>query len=254
MLHRILTTFVLLVPNALAAPYSYPNETFTGETTQNGTLPNSTSLYTATGPTATATTFPPRPSGPPCLNTFYPSELRILNSRYALYNQTELHTRTNMFMALRQREDTFQVATQVQFNDVVAPNWTGCHLKFDIPGDSFQTYSGPQPILYVYQVTREAGSVANWDTYEPAIVSANDLVVYGTVDGASVQQKGITEHYQGYYDIGSGPCNQTMTFQVGLAFDGGDEVNYWQFIDTQPPLSPVHGFKLWSGDNWCIGQ
>ncbi|KAF1961709.1 hypothetical protein CC80DRAFT_384079, partial [Byssothecium circinans] len=233
-----LTSCALLLPVIIASPYPYPNGT-----AFNGVTPTGTSGCSA--PTAaTVIGPPPRPSGPLCLDTFYPSELRIVDSRYATFNETELHARTNMFMALRQREDTFQVATQVQFIDVVAPNWTACHLKLDLPAENLQMQTGPKPILYVYQVEREAGSMANWEMYEPAYTGADQLILYGAINGTNGQQSTTREFYKGYYDIGSGPCNQTMTFQIGFGFDGGDEVNYWQFINTRPPLIPAQGFKI----------
>ncbi|KAK3214229.1 hypothetical protein GRF29_28g2443496 [Pseudopithomyces chartarum] len=108
----------------------------------------------------------------PC-QTLYPSEYRVMNSRYPIYNQSPLHGQKEFFMLLRQRASTFQVASQVQFftpnnsfNSSFPPNAT-CKLQIQLPAHDMQNTLGAEPIFNVYQVERGAGVPATWQTLLP---------------------------------------------------------------------------------------
>lgn len=115
-------------------------------------------------------------------------------------------------------------------------------------------YGGPQPILSIYQVARAPGNIATWSSYEPANLSLHNPLHVGEVNGSAWEQYRIFKYFNGYYDAASVPCNETLTFQIGMAHEGGELlVNSWQFVNTNPPLTPVQGFKIWAGDKWCYG-
>jgi hypothetical protein len=238
-----LTALFTLLPVALTSPpptyYPYPNTT-------NATYP--TGSGTGTGvPTPTFTPLPV------ACETFYPSELRILSSRYPSYEMSPLHGRTGMFMLLRQRPDTFQTVTQLQFTlpATYAANTSNatCHLHLHLPQPSTQTITGPQPIFNLYQVAREAGAPATWDMFDAKDVSAGgpEPKVFGQVNGTAEARDKQRAEKAGVYDIGPTCCNETLTWQMGMAFDGGDEVNYWNFLNVRPPAVPEQGFRLVTG-------
>ncbi|KAF2686415.1 hypothetical protein K458DRAFT_364249 [Lentithecium fluviatile CBS 122367] len=241
----MLTTLLFLstlLPTTLTTNpyYPYPNGT-------NSTNPTSPSASGTSVPTPTLSPIPI----PPC-QTFYPTDLRILNSRYPNFDMSPLHGRDNMFMLLRQLPSTFQIATQVQFTlgpvspSTYSPNAT-CHLHLALPLTSTQTIAGPQPIFNLYQVAREAGSLATWDMFEARNVSGWEPAVFGQVNGTAEARDTQWATQGGLYDIGPTRCNETLTWQAGMAFDGGEEVNYWEFINVRPPASPEQGFRVVTG-------
>lgn len=233
------TTIAYLV--AIALLHTHP-------TTSRPLWPNTTS------PNACTPSPPAAAAAPPC-PTLYPSEYRIMNSRYPSWDQTPLHAQKDFFMLLRQRPDTFQVATQVQFytpatnttNSTTAalpPNST-CTLQLQLPPADMQTTAGAEPIFDVYQVSREAGRPASWDTYEKGYNSSMD--VFGRVNGTREAQERAWEEDGGLVGVGSTACNETLTWQIGMAFEGGAEVNYWDWVDVQMPFTPARGFRVLVG-------
>ena len=104
---------------------------------------------------------------------------------------------------------------------------------------------GPEPIFNLYQVEREAGVPANWNTYERG--HNESLAVFGQVNGTLEAQARARNETGGLLEIGETACNETLTWQMGMAFDGGQEVNYWDFINVEPPLNPVQGFRVVTG-------
>lgn len=105
-----------------------------------------------------------------------------------------------------------------------------------------QTTAGAEPIFDVYQVSREAGRPASWDTYEKGYNSSTE--VFGRVNGTREAQERAWEEDGGLVGIGSTKCNETLTWQMGMAFDGGAEVNYWDWVDVQMPFTPARGFRV----------
>lgn len=207
-----------------------------------------------TNPTAWAnsTTSPTLPTALPC-QTLYPSEYRVMNSRYPGWDQSPLHNQMNFFMLLRQLDSTFQVASQVQFFTpgdpnstlpLLAPNST-CHLQLQLPQPDMQTTTGPEPIFNVYQVEREAGVSAFWNSYEPGHNAS--VPVFAQVNGTTEALAEQWNKTNGLVDIGATRCNETLTWQMGMAFNGGAQVNYWDFIDVAPPLNPIQGFRVLTG-------
>jgi len=197
----------------------------------------------------------PTSSAPTCCQTFYPSEYRVLNSRYPGWgngtgsSQSPLHVRTDYFMLLRQQDDTFQVATQVQWTNLRAqvPLNTTCMLQLQLPTDDLQVVTGSRPIFNAYKVEREAGVPAAWDTYEAKESTELHPPIFGQVNGTPEAQSRQRSLNQGIYDVGATDCNDTMTWQMGMAFNGGDEVNYWSFLSVSPPASNIQGFRLLAG-------
>ncbi|KAL1605106.1 hypothetical protein SLS60_004649 [Paraconiothyrium brasiliense] len=174
-----------------------------------------------------------------------------MNSRYPSWEQAPLHGQKDFFMLLRQRADTFQVATQVQFSnlqDNVPPD-SKCLLQFQLPTKDTQNTLGTQPIFNVYQVAREAGVPAMWNTYEPAVIAVKNgtVPVFGQVNGTLEAQQRTWNETAGLVEIGATDCNGTLTWQMGMAYDGGAEVNYWDFLGVDPPLNPVQGLRVITG-------
>lgn len=187
----------------------------------------------------------------PLCQTFYPTEYRVMNSRYPTYDESPLHSNKNFFMLLRQRNDTFQVATQIQWSGLAAqiPPNTTCTLQFQLPTADMQTTAGTEPIFDVYQVEREAGVAATWNTYDPwtNVTNGTTSSVFGRVNGTAAAQSDQWNQTGGLYEVGVTDCNDTLTWQMGMAFNGGEEVNYWDFVGVAPPASPIQGFRLLNG-------
>lgn len=208
-------------------------------------------LSNESAPTACNATSSSATIAPPTCQTFYPTEYRVMNSRYPAWDQSPLHSQKDFFMLLRQRSDTFQVTTQVQFTglQVIPPeneNKTTCYLQLQLPTKEMQVLLGTQPIFNVYQVEREASVPASWNTYALAVNSS--LPVFGAMVNGTLEAQGRAwNETGGLVDIGGTRCNETLTWQMGLAFDGGDEVNYWDFIGVSPPVNPVQGFRVVMG-------
>ena len=155
-------------------------------------------------PSSTAVTLP-------LCTTLYPSEYRVMNSRYPSWDQSPLHGDKNFFMLLRQRDDTFQVASQVQF---YTPNTTNacnisessfppdsvCRLQFQLPNPELQTVVGPEPVFNVYQVEREAGAPAFWNTYDAGFNSS--VPVFVRVNGTLKAQEQMRNISKGLLDLG----------------------------------------------------
>lgn len=115
-----------------------------------------------------------------------------------------------------------------------------------------QTVLGPAPVVTVYQVAREAGAPAYWFSYEPTVATMSNgsvpaPAVFGTVNGSPLAQETTWNLTQGLMEVGATQCNQTLTWQVGMAGNGGEEVNYWDFVGVDPPYNPVQGFRVVTG-------
>ncbi|KAK7181666.1 hypothetical protein DPSP01_012736 [Paraphaeosphaeria sporulosa] len=238
-LANLIVTSLLLAPPTTALPL-WPNNT------TPAAVPTACSSPTS-NPTAEIA---------PACQSFYPTSYRIMNSRYPTWDQTPLHGNQDFVMLLRQRADTFQVATQVQFDglgDVAPPNSSStCRLQFQLPAKDMQTVLGPAPVVDVYQVEREAGSPASWSTYEPALAASSNGSIsaprlFGSINGSLAAQETAWNQSVGLVDVGTTFCNATLTWQMGMAIDGGDEVNYWDFIGVDPPFNPVQGFRVITG-------
>jgi hypothetical protein len=169
--------------------------------------------------------------------TAYPSSLQMLNSRYP----NSSYAPTHFFMLARQASDTLQVAMQMQFIGL-PPNTTCCRLDLVLAAPDFGTIRGPQPIFNVFGVEREINAPATWETYE-GDANGTQANVFGIVNG---QRKALEEVMKGNntVTVGSRKCNDTLTFQIGMRFDGGQEVNYWDFTDVAPPAVPVQGWRI----------
>ena len=203
MLISILTT-LLLLPPTLSCPY-----------------PNTTANATQTPTTKTC-------------ETAYPSELRLMNSHYPANESAP----SRFFMLLRQSEDIFRVATQVQFQSLPKTAY-GCQLEMVVPDPNFTNVYGPKPLINVYTVERDVGSGASWNTYE----GDDGIPVFGTVNGDPEVLK-ETRKWGGVVIVNTVECNETLTFQMGMAFPPGALVNYWDFINVNPPATPVQGWRV----------
>jgi hypothetical protein len=117
-------------------------------------------------------------------------------------------------------------------------NYT-CRLEFVFPGPKLQHISGPNPSFHVYQVEREAGAVATWNTHE----DDRNRLLYGTVNGEE-QALERTRSVGGIAAVNETACNETMTFQMAMMYDGMYMPNYWTFSNVAPPAWPVQGFRM----------
>jgi hypothetical protein len=169
--------------------------------------------------------------------TAYPSSLQMLNSRYP----NSSYAPTHFFMLARQASDTLQVAMQMQFTGL-PPNITCCRLDLVLAAPDFGTIRGPQPIFDVFGVEREINAPATWETYE-GDANGTQAKVFGTVNGQSNKLEEVRKGNK-TVTVGSRKCNDTLTFQLGMKFDGGQEVNYWDFTDVAPPAVPVQGWRI----------
>ena len=207
-------------------PYPFLNTT----TWSNGTNPNTTI------PSSTNITVPQYN----CQKD-YPSDLTIVNARYPDYNTSHLHQTQQYFMLRREVADAGEIATRVQFEDLPSKaSNTTCRLEFLLPAEDMQRITGFNPTFKVYQVERGTSEVATWHTYE----GNNGAPLFGTVNGETAALE-RTRSVGGVAAINETRCNETLTFQMGMAFNGRDGApNYWEFAQISLPAFPEQGFRM----------
>jgi len=226
----------LFLQHGLSIPYPLPNATTTP------TAPDAICNTTAALCNTNATAPPLNATRPNICEQVYPSELTVLNSRYPDYNTSNLHGATQLFMLRRQLADDGEIATRVQFNGLptTASNMT-CRLEFVLPRPELQRMAGSNPTFNVYQVEREAGSVATWSTYEGNTLDG--AVLFGTVNGEEEALE-RTRSVGGVAAVNETLCNSTLSFQMGMKYNGKLLPNYWEFANVDPPAWPVQGFRI----------
>jgi hypothetical protein len=188
-----------LLRQSLAAPYPLPNAT-----------------------DSTNTTFSTPSGGPYVCTRIYPADLAVVNSRYPDYDVGHLHQAESFFMLRRQTLGDGEIATQVQFQGLPSKeaNKT-CRLEFVLPREELQKISGNNPSFNVYQVDRKADAIATWNDYK----DNNGTSFFGRVNGepeALVKTRSVG----GVAAINDTACNETLTFQMGMAYDGAELPNY----------------------------
>lgn len=87
---------------------------------------------------------------------------------------------------------------------------------------------------------RPAGSRATWETYEGY---KDDTKLFGVANGEEEALEKIRAN-GGVAALGEDPCDETMTWQMGMRFDGPEKPNYWEFDNVAPPGAPVQGFRV----------
>lgn len=207
----------VLLRQALAAPYPLSNAT-----------------------DVTNTTFSTPSGGPYVCRWIYPADLTVVNSRYPDYDVDRLHQARRFFVLRRQILGKGEIATRVQFQGLPSKesNIT-CRLEFVLPNEKLQKISGRNPSFNVYQVERKPNATATWNTYK-----GNDGAdLFGRVNGEP-EALTKTRSVGGVAAINETACSETLTFQVGMAYDGGELPNYWEFSNVAPPAWPVQGFRI----------
>ncbi|KAF2027569.1 hypothetical protein EK21DRAFT_102413 [Setomelanomma holmii] len=218
----------LFIPSSLTFPYPFTNTTSPGNHTSHN-----------------ATLLPPTNNTAPieyhCEYT-YPSDLTVVNSRYPDYNQSHLHEANQLFMLRREIIDMGEIATRVQFSSLPSNTTnTTCRLEFILPRPDLQVISGFNPTFNVYQVERDTNGVATWQTYEG---NTGTALLFGQVNGES-EALDRTRSVGGVAAVGETKCNDTLTFQMGMAYNARDSVpNYWEFVNVAPPGFPMQGFRM----------
>jgi hypothetical protein len=223
------------VGHASSVPYPLSNLTLLS----NNTICNSSATLCSDNHTTIAP--PPISTGEYVCHEVYPSDLTILNSRYPDYDADHLHQARNFFMLRRQLKDDGEVATRVQF--VGLPPSTSnysCRLEFVLPSTDLQHIAGPNPSFHVYQVEREAGAIATWNTFEG---DQKQPLLYGTVNGEK-QALEKTRSAGGVAAVNETACSETMTFQMAMMYDSEYAPNYWTFSNVAPPAWPQQGFRM----------
>lgn len=92
----------------------------------------------------------------------------------------------------------------------------------------------------MYQVEREVGSIAMWNNM---FEEGDGGAVFGTVNGETEALE-KTRSVAGIAAINEMACNQTLSFQMRMMYDGLDMPNYWEFSNVEPPAYPVQGFRI----------
>ncbi|KAF1847510.1 uncharacterized protein K460DRAFT_332576 [Cucurbitaria berberidis CBS 394.84] len=225
----------LLLPCTLAFPYPLPNSTIA----RNSTICNSTLSLCDANLTATADPPPTTPGKYKCIE-IWPADLAVVNSRYPDYDVGRLHQARQFFMLRRQLLGDGEIATRVQFQGLPSntSNLT-CRLEFILPNLQLQLIHGPNPSFDIYQVEREFGSMATWNTYE----GQDSTEVFGTVNGEPEALE-RTRSVSGVAAINETACNQTLSFQMRMKYDSVDMPNYWGFSNVEPPAWPEQGFRV----------
>ncbi|KAF2714622.1 hypothetical protein K504DRAFT_358940, partial [Pleomassaria siparia CBS 279.74] len=167
--------------------------------------------------------------------TFYPTTLQTIYSRYP--DQSTPPSR--FFMLVRQGPTTFDIAMQVQFTGL-PPNSSLCRLELLVPSPEQSAIQGPDPRFNVWAVEREENATVTWETFEGSNhTSAPDQANPNATEDLNKAWKNERPLV-----VGELKCNETLTFQMGFAGDGGEEVNYWQFVDVSPPAVPAQGWRV----------
>ncbi|EAT76212.2 hypothetical protein HBH56_241320 [Parastagonospora nodorum] len=199
-------------------PYPFPNST----ALTNGTAPNGTVEYHC--------------------NDIFPTDLTVLNERYPDYNTSRLHDAIDLFMLRREVAEQGEIATRVQFTGLPSANTNiTCRLEFIFPAPDQMLVQGYNPTFNVYQVERDTETISTWKQY---VGNGIDADLFGQVNG---QPEAIerTRSVGGVAAINETRCNETMTFQMGMAYDSkGGAPNYWNFTEVAPPAWPVQGFRM----------
>lgn len=224
----------LVLPRALGIPFPFLNTT----TTANATSCNTTD----TSPDGTINTCGSNSTAVEYIcHEVYPSDLTVVNSRYPDYNTSHLHEAKSLFMLRRELAGNGEIATRVQFADLPSnASNTSCRLEFVLPRPDLQFIRGFNPTFNVYQVERDTGAIATWDTYE----GNDEAELFGTVNGDPVALE-RTRSVGGVAAINETRCNDTLTFQMGMAFNSRNGTpNYWEFSEVAPPAWPMQGFRI----------
>ncbi|KAH7379416.1 hypothetical protein DE146DRAFT_625887 [Phaeosphaeria sp. MPI-PUGE-AT-0046c] len=216
----------LFLPSGLTFPYPFTNSSApTNRTGLNNTTPN---------PNNTT------PIEYQC-QVLYPNDLTVLNERYPDYNSSHLHDANRLFMLRREIPIEGEIATRVQFQGLPpkASNTT-CRLEFILPQPDLQVIEGFNPTFDVFQVERDTETTSTWRQY----VGNSGAELFGRVNGeAKALEK--TRKAGGIAAINSTQCNETMTFQMGMAFNSRDGVpNYWYFVQSTLAAWPLQGFRM----------
>jgi hypothetical protein len=171
----------------------------------------------------------------------YPSDLTVLDQRYPDYNDSHLHS-TQRFFRLRREVDTDgEIATRVQFLGLPAASSNEtCRLEFLLPDLTMQRIAGFNPTFNVYQVEAQPGTIVTWNMYQ----ANSNAVLFGRVNGEP-EALDRTRAVGGVAAINETRCNETMTFQMGMAFNSrGGVPNYWEFRQIALPAWPQQGFRV----------
>jgi hypothetical protein len=196
-----------------------------------------------------------------------------MNSLYP--NTTYLPT--TLSLALHESNNSFQVATQVQFNGLPFPHAAlgdkpkeSCELQLKVPSPKLMKTSGPWPLINVYQVSREAGALTSWNTYAARNFTGNESTV-PEPSNTPLAFPGVNSDEAGDEDVAlligrangdtqalertrlngalmvvnTVECNETLTFQMGMTLPNDSPVvNYWEFINVAPPQVPDQGWRI----------
>ncbi|KAH8724237.1 hypothetical protein GQ44DRAFT_708853 [Phaeosphaeriaceae sp. PMI808] len=174
-------------------------------------------------------------------NYAYPSDLTVFNARYPKYNVSHLYASNSFFQIRREVGENGEITTSVRFQDLPA-NTTNltCRLEFTLPEPQLQVIGGFNPSFNVYQVKHGTDSIATWKAY----ARGNGTGLFGMVNGDPDALRRTRSH-GGVMAINSTRCNETLTFQMGMAFDSRNGTpNYWGFTQVVPPAWPMQGFRM----------
>jgi hypothetical protein len=217
----------LLVPSGLTFPYPFTNTT----------APNNSIDTNATTPLPRNVTVPELKC-----NYIYSSDLTVLNERYPDYNTTHLHATGKLFMLRREVPEIGEIATRVQFQGLPSnTSNTTCRLEFVLPKPGLQVVEGFNPTFDTYQVERDTESISTWKQY---VGNTEGAELFGRVNGEPEALE-RTRSVGGVAAINETMCNETLTFQMGMAFNGKNGMpNYWNFVQVAPPAWPEQGFRM----------
>ncbi|KAF2015538.1 hypothetical protein BU24DRAFT_461780 [Aaosphaeria arxii CBS 175.79] len=181
----------------------------------------------------------PAPRNPLC-QTVYPSTVQILSSLYPANESAP----TRFFQLIHQTNITsgfnIQVASQVQFLNIGAGPQKNCTLELQLPvRPDLTNIKGPKPIFKVFNVAKDPGAKATWNTFSSA------APVVGTVNGTPESLARARGDQDGLIEVANVKCNQTMTFQMAMVQpDKEPWFNYWDFLNVAPPAEPVQGWRV----------
>jgi hypothetical protein len=172
----------------------------------------------------------------------YPSDLTVLNERYPNYSEGHLHDANTLFMLRREVPTLGEIATRVQFQNLPSKaSNTTCRLEFILPQPELQVLEGSNPTFDTYHVEHDTESISTWEQY---VGNTEGVESFGRVNGEP-EALARTRSVGSVAAINEMKCNETLTFQMGMAFDSMTGLpNYWSFVQATPPAWPEQGFRM----------
>ncbi|KAF2001651.1 hypothetical protein P154DRAFT_166788 [Amniculicola lignicola CBS 123094] len=239
--------FFAFTTSQLTAACPYPNATLANSSTPVPTPPYNTTASSSPELVPDSSVAPPpvapASSPPPACSSAYPTSLRQMRSQYP----DQVYRSHYYFNIIRQIEDSFQIATQVQFTDLPGDAYN-CRLQLVVPGPKTSRIGGPNPVVAIWNVVRAHGDAAAWRSFEGRNKSLDGMGIGVLEPWRTVNLTEVALQKNGpgnSIELGGMRCNGTLTWQMGMLSPGNENgTNAWDFLNVGPTATPIQGFRI----------